>query len=1290
MDGLCFVLGVSTKFLRCETLKDLIYRSDLDSAEDNDTRKAKVTLVLAGGAGATQTHFSRAVDAAGASTYRIDGKTVQASAYQDRLEAIDILVKARNFLVFQGDVRAISRKKPAELTQLLEQVSGSDALKAEYEELRDARDRAKQNTVFNFQKRRGYNAEKKQVKAQVEEAEKFAKLEEELASARAESALFQLYAIERKVRDRTAEQQACSRLVQEAEGAMAAAQELIAAKRREQAVLAKDEKILEKRVRDLEGKLDKGKPATYEVKEKIAQLGKMAEAKRASLRKLEADHAAQQRTVADLRRQLETVTELLREAVEELARASKEKPELALEGEQVAEYERCREEAGTKTAAIRQEITQLTSKKTAEEGVLATATSEEKELRDRLAELEAKKAETAQSRADKAAALAAFRGQLVQIGKELEQHNRGEAELETARKEVRLQLEESTRAFQELKNEKRESKRDQQLASTIETLQRLFTGVRGRLVDLCKPTAKKYNTASTVALGRNMDAIVVDEERVALECIAHLRKERLTSATFIPLDTISAKPTAESHRNLGANIHLVIDVLTFDPAVKKAVQYAVGNTLVCDTLDQARKLCFSGRERYKAVTLDGTVIEKNGNMTGGAGNLDQRSKRWDEKGAEDARKAVERFSKELKQLEVKARSGKPREKILAEQTGVENRIKFTATIVENADATLARIDGDLAAITKRLREVEPAIAASRSAIDDLASKIAAALRRKNKAEDVIFKDFSAKVGVANIREYEEGRLAVARERQNRRLDLETQVSRIQNQLNYELAHDHGDAIGKLAAAITKDTEEIARLKREEEKVAQDSKKDTAEVDKARQALAELRAGKADLETAVREHKKTIDTAAKDHGNLAKKLAGEEAQLGQLRVTRADILRQCRIEEIPLAYTDEGASAGGAHAAAAGEGGPSPKKRRGEEAREAAATANATISEETLEEMLRHGSAEAAAALLAEDEAGNHPAGGDAAGGAAGGAAGSKKRRGGAGSLGAGSRRLDFRGLPDDLIKVSGPAEEEQAVGRLRERISQIHAEMERLDPNMKAADRFGDVQDKLKQTNDEFERAREEARVASERFDAKKKERTELFMAAFNHVTRTIDDVYKALTRSRGTPLGGSAYISLENPDEPFLGGIKFTAMPPMKRFRDMESLSGGEQTVASLALLFAIQGFRPSPFVVLDEVDSALDSSNVSSVASYVRQRSRDLQFIVISLKDKFYQHANSLVGIYRRNDIDSSRTVTLSLDAFDGAEEAADPAAEETTAATLNNNNTANLSKATANNSRASIATA
>lgn len=105
-----------------------------------------------------------------------------------------------------------------------------------------------------------------------------------------------------------------------------------------------------------------------------------------------------------------------------------------------------------------------------------------------------------------------------------------------------------------------------------------------------------------------------------------------------------------------------------------------------------------------------------------------------------------------------------------------------------------------------------------------------------------------------------------------------------------------------------------------------------------------------------------------------------------------------------------------------------------------------------------------------------------------------------------------------------------------------------------------------------------------------------------------------------------------------------------MKRFREMELLSGGEKTLAALALLFAIHSYRPAPFFILDEVDAALDNTNVSKIARYIRKHANDdFQFIVISLKNTFYEMAQSLVGVYKDNQDFSSKVLTLDLSKFE-----------------------------------------
>ena len=101
-----------------------------------------------------------------------------------------------------------------------------------------------------------------------------------------------------------------------------------------------------------------------------------------------------------------------------------------------------------------------------------------------------------------------------------------------------------------------------------------------------------------------------------------------------------------------------------------------------------------------------------------------------------------------------------------------------------------------------------------------------------------------------------------------------------------------------------------------------------------------------------------------------------------------------------------------------------------------------------------------------------------------------------------------------------------------------------------------------------------------------------------------------------------------------------------------MDQLSGGERTVAALALLFAIHSYRPSPFFVMDEIDAALDNVNVNKVASYIRQRvdndHKSFQAIVISLKDSFYGTADGLVGIFRDRVSKQSKTATFDLSAY------------------------------------------
>jgi structural maintenance of chromosome 1 len=255
---------------------------------------------------------------------------------------------------------------------------------------------------------------------------------------------------------------------------------------------------------------------------------------------------------------------------------------------------------------------------------------------------------------------------------------------------------------------------------------------------------------------------------------------------------------------------------------------------------------------------------------------------------------------------------------------------------------------------------------------------------------------------------------------------------------------------------------------------------------------------------------------------------------------------------------------------------------------------------------------------------------------------------------AGNVVLDYSNLRSDLKQVS-KFEREGKENELRIKIDETSIELARLEPNMKALEQYETIKEKERLQTLELEAAKERVKEATDAFEDVRSRRRSIFLDAFQHIADSIDVLYKELTQSASHPLGGQAYLSLESNEDPFLHGVNFTAMPPTKRFREMEQLSGGEKTIAAVALLFSIHSYRSSPFFVLDEVDAALDKVNVEKLAKFMAARSHGkdgkdgTQSIVISLKDYFYDKADALVGVTRDVSQACSKVLTFDLTQYD-----------------------------------------
>ncbi|KAG5676467.1 hypothetical protein PVAND_006299 [Polypedilum vanderplanki] len=156
-----------------------------------------------------------------------------------------------------------------------------------------------------------------------------------------------------------------------------------------------------------------------------------------------------------------------------------------------------------------------------------------------------------------------------------------------------------------------------------------------------------------------------------------------------------------------------------------------------------------------------------------------------------------------------------------------------------------------------------------------------------------------------------------------------------------------------------------------------------------------------------------------------------------------------------------------------------------------------------------------------------------------------------------------------------------------------------------------------------------------EALDSVKKKRFHEFTEGFQIISRKLKEMYQMIT------LGGDAELELVDSMDPFSEGIVFSVRPPKKSWKVITNLSGGEKTLSSLALVFALHYYKPSPLYFMDEIDAALDFKNVSIVANYINERTKNAQFIIISLRSNMFELADYLVGIYKVEDCTHSVTI-------------------------------------------------
>uniref|UniRef100_A0A8C7L3T4 Structural maintenance of chromosomes protein n=1 Tax=Oncorhynchus kisutch TaxID=8019 RepID=A0A8C7L3T4_ONCKI len=215
--------------------------------------------------------------------------------------------------------------------------------------------------------------------------------------------------------------------------------------------------------------------------------------------------------------------------------------------------------------------------------------------------------------------------------------------------------------------------------------------------------------------------------------------------------------------------------------------------------------------------------------------------------------------------------------------------------------------------------------------------------------------------------------------------------------------------------------------------------------------------------------------------------------------------------------------------------------------------------------------------------------------------------------------------PADLAAIKGP-------DVITNQISLMEARCAQMKPNL------GAIAEYKKKEELYLKRVAELDEITTERDNFKRgcedlrKQRLNEFMAGFNIITNKLKENYQMLT------LGGDAELELVDSLDPFSEGIMFSVRPPKKSWKKIFNLSGGEKTLSSLALVFALHHFKPTPLYFMDEIDAALDFKNVSIVACYIYEQTKNAQFIIISLRNNMFEIADRLIGIYKTHNTTKS----------------------------------------------------
>ena len=215
-------------------------------------------------------------------------------------------------------------------------------------------------------------------------------------------------------------------------------------------------------------------------------------------------------------------------------------------------------------------------------------------------------------------------------------------------------------------------------------------------------------------------------------------------------------------------------------------------------------------------------------------------------------------------------------------------------------------------------------------------------------------------------------------------------------------------------------------------------------------------------------------------------------------------------------------------------------------------------------------------------------------------------------------------------------EQNQSMSSLKEELEAIKKSLDTMtDINFRAEEEYEETLQRLQDYKEKLEQLLKDKQAIKSMIEEIDRKKYSAFMEAFNNIRKNFKQIYSKVSYQ------GKADLLLENEEDPFSGGVSIFVKPRGKDVQYVEAMSGGEQTLAAMSLIFAIQEYKPSVFYYFDEIDAHLDEANAYLLGQMIKEKSDKVQFIVVTLRENLANFADKLIGVTSKDGI--SKTLTF-----------------------------------------------